>query len=108
MDNWARERRVVNNSTAHQERTNLLQSIAARRQAQQLRTNKDVPILTDAVTMVSGAGKFDEEARLAAIEFLPDSSEESGGSGDEETAISSHSNSTSGLCKCEVFDDCSN
>jgi hypothetical protein len=45
---------------------------------------------------------------LAAIEFLPDSSEESGLSGDEETAISSHSNSTSGLCKCEVSDDCSN
>jgi hypothetical protein len=36
---------------------------------------------------------------LAAIEFLPDSSEESEGSGDEEPAISSHSNSTSGLCK---------
>ncbi|CAM6046593.1 unnamed protein product [Sphagnum compactum] len=102
MDNWARERRVVNNSTAHQQRANLLQSIAARRQAQQLRTNKDVPTLADAVTVVSGAGKFDEEARLAAIEFLPDSSDESGGSGDEETAISSHSNSTSGLSESQL------
>ncbi|CAK9874771.1 unnamed protein product [Sphagnum jensenii] len=102
MDNWARERRVVNNSTAHQQRASLLQSIAARRQAQQLRTNKDVPILSEAVTVVSGAGKFDEEARLAAIEFLPDSSEESGLSGDEETAISSHSNSTSGLSESQL------
>ncbi|CAK9222911.1 unnamed protein product [Sphagnum troendelagicum] len=102
MDNWARERRVVNNSTAHQQRANLLQSIAARRQAQQLCTNKDVPILSEAVTVVSGAGKFDEEARLAAIEFLPDSSEESGLSGDEETVISSHSNSTSGLSESQL------